>query len=318
MSTTLVLGNGFDLGMNLKTSYINFFKSGFFPTQEHHSKSKMCRFLHEQATLQGKTWGGIEASLEEYAKYDAEEHTYDADIIFYQSLSSNFRLYLHYALYGPPVNGMCSNDITLPDDESCSEAFILECLFYDRAISHIVTFNYTPFESIVETICKRNESTISSDKMVDIINNFDVNYLHRGNENELVLGISNDAVLKDRRYYFLKKSHISLPKCFFPTLNDSSTIIFWGLSFSKCDQPYFREFFKHISSMNDQMSRDIFFVNYDSKSHERAMANIEEIMCGDITNLCAKNNVICVNTDRYVSSNNFAKLLLHLRESSSR
>ena len=130
----------------------------------------------------------------------------------------------------------------------------------------------------------------------------------------MVLGISNDLQHFDQRYKFLKKSHISPPKCFIPTLLESPMVVFWGFSFSKCDQSYYRDYFAYISSLRDDDSRrNIYFVCYDSESQAQCLSNVEEILNGNITNLCVKNYVEWVKTDRYVDSKNFAKMLLSFR-----
>ncbi len=192
-AATLILGNGFDIGLGYKTRYKDFYESGFFPSKESYPQSAMCLFLHTQALVKGDTWGGIEASLEEYSKLDAKEHTYEQDVLFYQCLCSSFRLYLHRVLYGSPLNGVCSQSLNVPNIESCASSFIQECVLFDRAISQTVSFNYTPFELIAKNICLNANLGFSSQSIENIINSIGVTYVHRGFENEMVLGISNDV-----------------------------------------------------------------------------------------------------------------------------
>lgn len=302
---TLIIGNGFDLGLGWKTKYVDFYKSSFFPRGSVMRSSRMGQFLDKEAAKD--TWGGIEESLERYASLPENEHTFDEDKVYYDTLRLLFLFYINEA------TGHGTNGYVIPLEETCNEYFIKECIGYDNAIDNVISFNYTSFSQIAK--CLTHDTEDLNGKMEDILDNIRMTYVHRREDGDLVLGISNDAKLTDTRYDFLKKSHQKLPPSFYRTLLASDRLIFWGLSLSKSDQPYFKAFLEQLASSDNEMSRTLFIVNKDIKSCDDCISRIEKLLGGDITTLAMKHDIIKVCTDKSNYSEGFAKLLLTLRMS---
>ena len=313
MGATLVLGNGFDLGLGWHTGYLHFYKSGFFPSLHLHRSSNMCAFMHNAAMSQGENWGGIEASLEEYAMLPESQHTFQEDRSFYMALLQSLKLYFLKELYHPCTEG--SLELFIPKDESCSCCFLREGIFFDQVVNNVISFNYTDFKEIASIIAKEEFVGLDETAKQRVLDGLNCIYIHRALPSTMVLGISNDAKLFDNRYDFLKKSHISVAPCFTPVLLSSEIVIFWGFSFSKCDQPYFRDYFRHISSGATGISHPnkLYFVGFDDDSNERVKCMLEQMMNGDLTALFANNEVSFVNANKGIESRNFSRMLLDLR-----
>jgi hypothetical protein len=310
---TLVLGNGFDKCLGWKTGYSDFLNSSFFPKNNKWKKSGMYNAIVNDAIAKEDSWGGIEESLERYAMLPETAHTFEEDLEFYNCLCFSFRLYLGSEVLREGEGANLEYRISARD--SCSVDFIMEPLFFDSAINNVISFNYTDFGRIAKGVIKEYDGTDANVRRIQrIIDSIDFRYLHRREDGRMVLGISSDAVLQDYRYDYYKKSHIAIPVSFYDILLDSQTLIFWGFSFSKCDQPYFNDFFRHISKPEEgKNKRTIFLVDYDDASHKKCLSRIETMLGGDLSSLCCKHEVIEVNTNRGVSSREFANMLLYLR-----
>ena len=301
--TTLIIGNGFDIDLGFKTRYDDFVESRLFPNNKQFPESNLCSFIIEQKGEE--KWGGIEAALEDYALRPKKEHTFKEDIDYYNGLCGCFRAYLGNAVYGNPL---CPDiQSHLHNEDSCAAYFIIESILFDNAIDNVISFNYTPFVGIVNAVNEKNHH-IEKSVVKCIMEGINFLELHKGSNQEMVLGISSDAKLVDTRYNFLKKSHIAPPPPIWKELQESERLIFWGFSFSKCDQPYFRDFFKYIS-YSDKEKREIFIVTKNEESKEICLANIENMLGDGLTPLFLSNEVTWVFTDKGHQSDEFSKLL---------
>lgn len=310
---TLILGNGFDKCLGWETGYMDFITSPFFPKNDNWKKSNLYNFIVNDALLQEENWGGVEESLEKYAMLPETEHTFDEDLDFYKFLCLTFKLFLGSKVLNDPLNANMGYRIC--DSESCSDYFIIETVFHDDAIDNVISFNYTDFGQIAKAVVKEWDGSEANERRIQsIIEKMDYRYLHRREDGIMVLGISSDAILQDSRYDCFKKSHIATPISFYDRLIDSQTVIIWGHSLSKCDQPYFKDYFRFISKPEEgKNKRKIFLVNRNNESHRKCLSHIETMLGGDLSPLCCKHEVVEVNTNKGVNSKGFAYLLNYLR-----
>lgn len=318
MKALLIIGNGFDLCLGWHTSLFNFFNSRFFPRDAEVSKSKMWQYIVNEANSLGRNWGGLEKSMEDYATLPAIDHSFEEDKVFYDVLCRKLRLFIVDAVYKYTPETHIPY-YSIPEGSSCSSYFVGECILYDNAVDKVVSFNYTGFENIVSAVSQYyvENRLIGQERVDSVINGLDCTYLHCDRLN-YVVGIANDAVLQDDRYSFLKKSHRLLPQEIYSDLLESDIIIFWGFSFSKCDQPYFKDFFKYLASpkSEDYKRRTIFNVSLDDDSQTKCIMQIESMLGGDITPLLTKHHFVKVNTNKDNNSEGFSELLLTLRQKS--
>ena len=304
----LVLGNGFDLDLGFKTSYYDFAnKSGFWPKCK---DSALWQFLDRQKEEQGKKWGGIEASLEEYVGSPIENTMFEKDVVAYKTIVEHLRLYLHRVLYGKPLHlDQSRNEPVFNSEFSFKESlayYLCDCAVRDRMIGEIITFNYTDINEYLKQIAKEENLQFK---------NIPCTFLHRVDDTRLmVLGVSSDAKLSDCRYDFLKKSHQIVQQPILRKLIEADTIIFYGLSFSRPDYCYFKQFFQLISDYKSVLAcKNIYIVSLNDDSYQECIRGIEDMLGGDISQLYQLNNVIQVNTDKQHFSKGASKLLLHIQ-----
>lgn len=295
----LVLGNGFDLDLGLKTSYYDFANtSDFWPKC---SDSALGRFMNKQKEEQGRNWGGVETALEEYATQPIEVGMFEHDIKAFKVLVESLRLYLHRILRGKPRQYPPYFNSKITFDTESLAYYLCDYLLRDRKVNEIITFNYTDINEYLKQIAE--EEGLPFEEIPRT-------FLHREDDGLMALGISSDAKLWDRRYDFLKKSHQIIQKPILRKLFDADTIIFYGLSFSRSDHSYLKQFFNVISDFNSGYAcKKIFIVSRDNNSYQNCVRGIEDMLGGDISQLYQLNNVIQVNTDRQKESKGASYLL---------
>lgn len=307
-TTSLVIGNGFDVDLGLKTRYSDFAgDTGFFPNNP---KSNLFQYIREQSLC--PNWGGIEVSMEEYALLPLSEHTYEEDKKYYDSLITSLRLFLHNRLYGSPKHfdkkkkePIFDNELKINGDSSAYH--LCYRLLHSDSLDNIITFNYTDIwryiRQIGNNINEPNIESITSDYISKRT------FVHRVDDT-MILGISGDARLEDERYNFIKKTHQAIIPPIFDKLLSSDNIVFYGLSFSKPDYPYFKDFFNIIAERGSHIgAKNIFIVSKDDTSFWKCMFEIESMLNGDLARIMNKNNITQINTNKGVFSKGLPQLL---------
>jgi hypothetical protein len=246
MSTLLIVGNGFDLNLGLKTSYKDFISSPIFESII--SKNYLATHLKEKLEL--NNWVDIELELKNYTRLNDENLKAD-----YYNLSEILHTFL---------SQIDTSKINL---DSHSYKLIESLNLNDLAI---VDFNYT--ESIFNII-KQNAFL----RINGILNPSQYMKIHGSlRDNNIIFGIEdNDTVSKD--YIFLNKSFkknfgLENPYRF---LNTYGTIIFFGLSLGQTDHMYFSDFF--INNSKDNQNKEIKFYYYGEDGYEDLHKQIDAL-----------------------------------------
>lgn len=266
----LIIGNGFDLELGLKTSYKNFIESDIYDS---YSK-KISESLGTQKTfdirydvdinifkyfkdiLSIQNWIDLEVEIGKLAGrymdlYNSETRCLDKRL----AVSSNFMMSSFNSLRD------CLNDYILnlevPDNSPNNYALqimsILGTNKYDNV--EIVTFNYTDL----------NETT-GLDIQVPVY------HIHgkvsKGYTTNLILGIQ-DSVEVDKSFSYVIKSHSPYyhSSHIIDMLESADEVIFFGHSLGETDYPYFSDFFKmQCQKTAPEDRKKIRIFTYDEKS----------------------------------------------------
>ncbi len=244
---TIILGNGFDLDLGLKTSYKDFIKSNQFCAlleESHNISIDLNIFLFIKNQSQLETWGGVEASLLEFAqKFDTQPNSETRKLIHfqYERLEQGITEYLRNINYEAIKENSCA-------------IYLLHKL---NDMVNVYSYNYTDVNK------------------VPAINNKSIKYIHGTlKENNIILGIQ-DANINNGLNFMKKSYHCNYNSVEF--INDmlvSERILFFGHSLCLSDKEYFTSLFK-VSPNNK--CRHIDFVIYDNNDVDLILDNIEQI-----------------------------------------
>lgn len=254
--TLLIVGNGFDLSMEFKTSYGEFMQSSYFPNKE---TSSLCSYLYDQYE-ENMGWIDIENELSEYSrilttkKLHAKKFNTILDIDSlreeYDELKSSLKVYLHEVTkraFAPSPDNPAKRVVDqLPAD------------------SKIISFNYT---SIIERL--------TWDKFKDSKGNLLHIHGSLASNDDIVFGVEDSAKLS-KEHVFLYKAHSRHLKVqeFSDWLNTAERIIFYGYSLGDTDRQYFEKFFRKLCS-GDNTYTELVFYYYGQSSYDNLIWQLQ-------------------------------------------
>lgn len=262
----IIVGNGFDLNLGLKTSYKDFVSSQQFRRLVK-QRNDLCGHLQQQHNLQN--WIDIENELKNYSKREATN--FQKEFI---ALSNGLKEYLSLI------------DYSLINKNS--DAFLLlEKYFKEDTI--ILDFNYTSsISSLLVTFGAKPQDIISRHiKMHGSLA-----------EGEIVFGIEDAPSVKSE-HVFLKKSYnasfkaVNLNSVF----NHMSDLYIFGHSLGQTDHMYFSHFFNAYSNHNFQSKgKNIHLYYHGDDGYTQLFMQLDKLTLHRLTNLRQNNHCTLTNT----------------------
>lgn len=262
----IVLGNGFDLDLNFKTSYKDFFENtndianGGFPFvlggEDYHA---LGRHILGQAI---KGWYDLEDILAQYGSrgvyYFKQGEDARSDRNDYDTLVYSLSLYLK------------SLDFSTPKKDSVA-ARVLEVVCNCLIPPTVYSFNYTDVEAIASAL----GLTVGP-----------VSYVHGSlKNNDIILGVGDYGKLSPLYDYMYKTSDPKYESTkLFQELDACNNLLIFGLSLSQVDYPYFEAFFKKVASgvYGTERKKFIRIFTYDDESRMDILRNLRAMNQGMI------------------------------------
>ena len=252
MSKVLVVGNGFDIALGLRSKYSDYIntmagtnKNAFWPFKEipkgkYADCSLYCHFFkyfHPTENTQNiednyyhVKWIDIEGELLKYvqSKFDSpiDDELAKEDEASFQNLKMMLQKY---------ISVMPTIEPKSPDKYFLR---LLETIKSNGQFDKAYSFNYTDLRDELIRLAKFKESELPS-----VVN------VHRTPSDEnffnIVLGINEDKRIPPS-YRFLFKSMQTEPNDMAQDMVKADEVILYGLSLGEIDFPYFKSFFDHI------------------------------------------------------------------------
>lgn len=283
MKRTLVVGNGFDLDVGLKTRYIDFAESKWWPFKEARLQDgyeTLAYTLNRKSRLE--RWFDVEEALYDYARIDGKlvlpPTIYSQDKKTYVELNKRLILFL--------------KDIedNLEPSKDSKAVRVLDEFFNKDGEKRIYTFNYTDLSWIAQV----NE--VYYDRSVPCT------YIHGSIGNrQIILGVgSNRDLMKDYNLFYKTSSPIYQSSGIINDLMDSDEIIIFGHSLGTNDYPYFESAFRKAASLDTNSSVKRRNITIYTKSYDDRLDiefHLRQMVGSDITLLKNLNDfrIICNN-----------------------
>jgi hypothetical protein len=275
----LILGNGFNLDLGLKTRYCDFAKSPqwekLYASFKGTNKKNLARFLKKKAN-EGN-WFSIEESLAEYAREKIRERKFEHvtdDKRFFEELKDQLDTYL-------------TLESTRIHEKNNVAQQLLDRMNEKKVFDKIYTFNYIPHDALHGWCGCEYER--------------DVVYVHQRLTYGIVLGVAERDITDDK-YSFLRKVN---QKSYISTnlgndLVEAEEVVFFGHSLNTIDFDYFRDFFKACSQYNESNNaqRHITIITKDEQSIHSIKNNLESNGIS-LTSLCLYSNLTFIALDDY-------------------
>lgn len=246
----LIIGNGFDLDLGLKTSYSSFVESKYF--QDIANKYELTRFL--QNNYSEKKWIDIEEDLKIFAVRKGRDS---------RLMSESKEAFIQL------TNSLCDYldniDYSIINTESVAARLL-------RRVAHngffkILDYNYTN----LNRVCS----------ILNIQNKIYSTYVH-GNlsDRSIILGFQDDVVVQKSAYFMIKSHNEYYKSCNVRNLLDNADeIVFFGHSLGSTDYHYFSDFFKKQSALTSSVARPkkIRIFTYNEFSRQALLAQLREM-----------------------------------------
>lgn len=272
----LIIGNGFDLDLGLRTTYWDFAKSRLWPCCTQTEIYSLYDFLEKEKKTQ--KWIDLEVSLRKYAREPAYESKalYDAKIVksMYDKLVGNMMEYLNEEF----------RNAALVEDSMAVKVLrgVIANGFYDS----VYTFNYTSLSDIANRLgLNTPPKTI---------------HIHGALKNKTaILGFDEDVEVHDKLKFMYKAFNPSyLSNTLIHDLSTAEEVVIFGHSLGDIDYMYFKDFF--TSLVMDSKNRcnrrkvTIFTCDYDSRMEILTQLHRRKFSIEQITRL-NDFNIICTH-----------------------
>lgn len=257
----LVVGNGFDLNLKLKTRYSDFAKSeewiDLYSNSEMIKQCPLLQFLYGKSFIDH--WFDIEKALYDYVLKKADgsyPHTVEIDKKGYNIICEAFREYLRNHVWQQSYN----------IDETAAGRILKSICNIDNFVDNrIYSFNYTPIDLYFNILGRETHKP-------------QINYVH-GNilKDSIILGIENVDIRNIAPgYSFLYKSNNLYYKStnLYSDLENAQTVVIFGHSLNEFDFVYFEDYFRIlVSGVNN---KKLYIITFDETSKNEILDNLRK------------------------------------------
>jgi len=257
-SKILILGNGFDLDLGLKTRYSDFWSSTLWTQAKNQCQEPYLVKSLERYRVTHH-WFDLESGLEKGAFSLNKKLGTDFDNTNYlqsfQLLKDKLKLYIQnqQSSFSPPKN--------------CVAEYLLREITYNGAFRRIYTFNYTDLKYLA--------SQMNVDSLPDCI------HVHGSLESgdDIILGIETEdfkSIPEQLTFLIKSNSQYYRNNSLLDDITNADEVIFFGHSINGMDFPYFKEYFRMLSQRNDpeEKKRRVTIITYDETSSSQIKDNM--------------------------------------------
>jgi len=269
----IIIGNGFDLNQNLKTSYTDFINSEQYKLLLG-KDNYLVEYLSKKHELQN--WIDIENELK---KYSNSQNIAEANQSFQEEfikLSSSLKEYLSTISYDNL-------------DKTAYSYKLLESI-KDKDFL-ILDFNYTKAAEII--LSELNvEKSIIEERIIKVHGSLD--------EQNIIFGIEDDARIKTQ-HVFLRKAFNSKFKAINVNLNliNVKELYIFGHSLGETDHMYFNKFFSEFSmEFNFENGKMITLYHYGQEGYKQLFMQLDKLTNNRLTIFKQNNDFNTIDTSK--------------------
>lgn len=282
----LILGNGFDVDLGMKSRYSDFAKSKVWQDKIENNALMLSHHGLLSALVNAKekeAWFDIESTMMHYIRKQEEQHKAygyplaSTDREEYQVICSALKEYLSKE----------SETFHMKNNSVAERAFkdLMEVGLFHK----IYTFNYTDIDDVADRL--------------DIHAQPEVCHVHGSLEpdDDIILGVEGEQIIPEPyKFMYKTSSRYYRSTNLYDDLNSANEIVFFGHSINGMDFDYFRHFFKvqsddeangykrkyiRIFTYNNDSADDIKYIlreNGIQPNKLYALNNFDVILCKDL------------------------------------
>lgn len=283
----IIIGNGFDLDLGLKTSYKDFFESSYSPFDAQSLvESPLAYYIKKQTSIH--SWYDLENILHSYASKDNNQTLQTSTIPVVsptKALTADRKFFNHIK---ESLEKFIKSQVDNKINNNSYAAIVIKNILEYSNNNKFLTFNYTDLNNFTRKICN---------KMVDF------SYVHGScSDSSAIIGISDSYELKNGYDFLYKTSspHYQSTNVRY-TLQGAKEIIFYGHSLGKQDYHYFQDFFER--QCRDNMTENdlckITFFTKDEMSRLNLLTQLRTMNYGRLNYLYDCNQLRFIKTNEH-------------------
>ena len=275
----LIIGNGFDIDLGLKTRYSDFANSKMWEElmdNSYYFENDLLGALRD--AKEKDAWFDIEKTMDDYVRDIRPEYLMpeilEGDKKSFVDLSKALSKYLK----------MEQEHINMDDKRYASQVLRM---VVDIGDFDYYTFNYTSLGKIAESFGINIDTSR-------------ITHVHGSLENDsIILGVladPNNQILEEYSFMYKDNSRFYMSNNMYEDFEKAEDIIFFGHSINGMDFPYFKDFFIKQSGMDgDYKSKHITIFTYDDASNQQIRNSIRNAQV-DLTQLFRRNDIKIIQT----------------------
>ena len=277
----MIIGNGFDMDLGLKTSYREFANSDFWPFQdtfllkEGLDRPLYSPLIEELSKAKINNWFDFEEVLRQFGMKAFKDYGNDypsatIDKYALELFCLGLKNYLCHEM-----SSYFSNPNRIEKSRKSYAKKVISEMIYSGAT--VYSFNYTDLDKLVYYSIEDNPTKEGFRKWTRVNRNF---YQIHGTvySNNIVLGVEEQCVIPST-LFFIKKvaQHNFRETSILSDLKEADKVVFFGHSLGNIDACYFQEFFTLLSERDLKNGKEIEIYTYDENSIQQIKDNIQKM-----------------------------------------
>lgn len=287
----IILGNGHNLALGLRTSYADFGKL-YIKQMIKFSESKLCNDLVKSYYSAPQSWNNLEQKIKEFAlSFDPINDNVQIEYIFFDWLRKNLGWYMDgEAKYWFLINPTSDNKTYHDKLTNSLPYFMFQTILNNDYRYDILSFNYTWLKVLLNRITcdiynlppSSTQYNYSAENIYE--SRFNINYVHLSGNN-CILGIDDDKRVSDS-ISFLKKAHQFNSSNNYPlNLHKYKSILIYGHSLGESDTDFMKLLFADMMDKDINNNPKLYFVTYDSASKHTILNNLTKHLRSDLSEI---------------------------------
>ena len=271
----MVIGNGFDLNLGLKTGYQNFIQHHYFKSLLD-SKNTLAIYLNKKNNL--NRWVDIEAEITNYSKEITKLKDSTNITLSPLEIKNDF-----IDLKNTLIKYLREEQTKTINKESIAYKMIQDEI---SSTDIIYNFNYTDtIFQVSDLLCI--EKNIIEEKHI---------YVHGSIiDGDIIFGVEDKAEVSSEHIFFKKSHHINCGKSnIMKDLNITNDLILFGHSLGVTDSTYFSHYISKLSSKGE--GNILKFYYYGTSGYDELMLVLDKYTRNYLSEFKHKNKFIAIDS----------------------
>ena len=291
----MIIGNGFDLDLGLKTGYGDFARSDFWPfhdaylTKPDYVEPVYSPLVEELNKAKINKWFDFEEVLRQFGMKAYKDYGNDYPHAEVDKLALNLFCLALKKYLSHEMDSYFADPTRIEESKKTYAKKVLSEMMDSKAI--IYSFNYTDLDKLAYYVVEENPTKEGFIKWSRVNRNF--HQVHGTvYSSNIVLGVEENCVIPNNLFFLKKVAQLNFRETsILSHLKEADKIVFFGHSLGNIDACYFQQFFTMLSEPDINNGKEVEIYTYNEDSIQQIKDNIRK-MNGERYLQFANNNYV--------------------------